>query len=96
LEEALTAAREASAGRERAEREAAAARDAADALAAAKALLQRTLVEQLAALRAQLEASSQQNRELEKAVMRQRGAQEDAQQLMPPPPPRPPSRSRAG
>ena len=60
-------------------------RDAAAQAQASKAMLQRSLVEQMAAMRAQLEASSEQNARLEEALLRQQAAQRGE---MPPPPPR--------
>lgn len=72
--EAQGAAQQAMSAQDRAERDAAALKDVADALAQSKGALQRTMVEQLGALRAQLERSQSQNQQLERLLLERRAA----------------------
>ena len=60
----------------RLERELAAVRDAAAQLANGKALLQSTLVDQMQAMRQQLESASAQNAQLESAMLRMQGSRD--------------------
>lgn len=82
LQEAMSKCASALGVKDRLESECKSLREANDALGRSKALLQRTMVEQLSAVRTQLDHAQVQNRELDVAVTRQRENTERLQSLV--------------